>query len=990
MFCRISLNLWRIKLQNLTLPWRIGAVLIAMTLLVSSVRAESMSSPLASKPDPVGQTMQGAMIWAAGEGARPPDARFVAFRKEFGLLQQPKRATLRLFADLRYLCWINGRYVARGPVRFNPLGPEYDVVDITQYLNSGNNFIAVVVMANASNGKMMRHAPGLTVKLEAVTAGGSQTTVITDESWKWTDRTRYRPADVNWGNVGDRIDATVEDGDWTQPQYDDTKWRPVVHIDGQSWGPLTARRIPMLRETPLDAKPTNGQTLPITLTAGQEITFDVGRMSQAYTTLDLDASAGAAFNMNFPGVSYHYIARAGRQSYMSSDTCGMKTATFTIKSGTITLNSFKPVECLYPFDCVGSFHSSDSLLDSIWSMSARSLQLLSEDAYVDCADRERTEWMDCDPPDFDVTRTAMAGPGPDGGKLYGDPRLLEEMIRRTALTLQPDGWVKAHTCSDRFDIHALMEDRSCDWVEGARRYYDSSGNAAPVREIWPVITRQMKYFLDRRTERGLVNGREWVYWRNPMSYVTCEGAGLNAFVYRALVDAAYLGNVIGEKQQAAQLDQAAKSLRESFNKVLWDEKEGTYYAGFYTKGNKTKAESANFNKVSLNVTDGLVEPTMSSALIALDQGIVPDDRRASVSQYLLAHRSQSNDLMQYYYLFNQLYQEDDAALDREVLHTIRTKWKPMAEWGTSWEAFDGGSKAHCYGMFPGYFLSAYVLGVRLDGPVANKHLLIDPRLGDLTAAEGTVVTEFGPVPISWKNSSDRLEFEFQVPDGASATLRLPSYGGKATLVLDEHSADSTVSVQMKSGRHKGTLTFPVQVNTGVSPRNNNFSDDFTKGNSHWQEGSGAWKVDSGTYTQTDDSVNAVSGVKDVSWSDAAYEFTCQIKKSDDPGNWAGFGFRKPAPANNHDDGGYLLYRRANGDLELYAGKILESIKTDVDSAKPLKLRVVAIGDHIQVYINDEASARIDVHDSSFSEGYFGFETNHVQASFGAISAGMRS
>jgi hypothetical protein len=293
-------------------------------------------------------------------------------------------------------------------------------------------------------------------------------------------------------------------------------------------------------------------------------------------------------------------------------------------------------------------------------------------------------------------------------------------------------------------------------------------------------------------------------------------------------------------------------------------------------------------------------------------------------------------------------------------------------------------------MFPGYFLSAYVLGVRLDGPVANKHLLIDPRLGDLTAAEGTVVTEFGPVPISWKNSSDRLEFEFQVPDGASATLRLPSYGGKATLVLDEHSADSTVSVQMKSGRHKGTLTFPVQVNTGVSPRNNNFSDDFTKGNSHWQEGSGAWKVDSGTYTQTDDSVNAVSGVKDVSWSDAAYEFTCQIKKSDDPGNWAGFGFRKPAPANNHDDGGYLLYRRANGDLELYAGKILESIKTDVDSAKPLKLRVVAIGDHIQVYINDEASARIDVHDSSFSEGYFGFETNHVQASFGAISAGMRS
>ena len=107
-------------------------------------------------------------------------------------------------------------------------------------------------------------------------------------------------------------------------------------------------------------------------------------------------------------------------------------------------------------------------------MCARSVQVMSEDSYVDCADRERTEWMDNDPPGFDITRTAFAGPGADGRPVYADPRLLEEMLRRTALTQQPDGWVKAHTCSDRFDIHAYMEDRSCDWVQGARRYYEST------------------------------------------------------------------------------------------------------------------------------------------------------------------------------------------------------------------------------------------------------------------------------------------------------------------------------------------------------------------------------------------------------------------------------------------------------------------------------------------------------------------------------------
>ncbi len=39
---------------------------------------------------------------------------------------------------------------------------------------------------------------------------------------------------------------------------------------------------------------------------------------------------------------------------------------------------------------------------------------MSEDSYVDCADRERTEWMDNDPPGFDITRTALAGPGAGG------------------------------------------------------------------------------------------------------------------------------------------------------------------------------------------------------------------------------------------------------------------------------------------------------------------------------------------------------------------------------------------------------------------------------------------------------------------------------------------------------------------------------------------------------------------------------------------------
>ena len=54
----------------------------------------------------------------------------------------------------------------------------------------------------------------------------------------------------------------------------------------------------------------------------------------------------------------------------------------------------------------------------------RGLEITSEDAYVDCADRERVEWMDCDPPAFDVTRVAMAGPAADGKKVFCRPALV--------------------------------------------------------------------------------------------------------------------------------------------------------------------------------------------------------------------------------------------------------------------------------------------------------------------------------------------------------------------------------------------------------------------------------------------------------------------------------------------------------------------------------------------------------------------------------------
>lgn len=775
-------------------PHAFAAASVVTVLCLGLPKTSSAAeSPLTMTPDPAGEQLAKAMVWGPASAANTP--AFVAFRKTTNLPAGVATASMRVFADSRYQLWINGKYVQRGPVRFETRGPQYDTIDVARHLVAGPNTIVALVLANGRNGKMMRHSPGLALHLEA-TAAGKSVVVETDPTWRWTDRTRYQPPKMTWPGLQERFDATQDDGDWTQPAYDDSKWQSASAIDGSTWGPLTACRTPPMRETEVTLM--FDAPLPRELKDGESVTFDPGRLVQAYTEFEFDAEPGSTFTL--PYANARYTARGGPQTFGTYDTCGFASGSLKVTKGKITLKRVRAVERLYPFDVVGSFKSSDPMLDGLWNQCVRSLQVTSEDAYVDCADRERVEWMDCDPPAFNVTRVALAGPPIDGKPAFADARLLGAMLRRTALTLQPDGWVKAHTCSDRFDIHAKMEDRACDWITGTRTYLDSTGDTALVREIWPAVRAQLDYFVRQRTERGLINGRDWETWGNPTGYQTFEAAGLNAFVYRAFTDAAYLAEKIDEKSDAANYSSTAKSLAAAFDKVLWDEKLGTYSTGYWGE----KATLHPKRTVTIKKTDNLFEPTPFAALFALDQGVAREDRVARVTQYLLGNPGDYRAVMPYHYLFRFWYEQNTAESDLTALNVVREKWKAMSQWPwqTTWEDLRGGSKAHGYGMVPAYYLSSYVLGVRRDAPVWEKRLRIDPRLADLSFAEGKVGTEFGVVDVSWRHDGEATDFTFTVPAGVTADF---TFRGEGTLNGKPFNGRADA---LKEGRYQGRVTRP--------------------------------------------------------------------------------------------------------------------------------------------------------------------------------------
>jgi hypothetical protein len=146
--------------------------------------------------------------------------------------------------------------------------------------------------------------------------------------------------------------------------------------------------------------------------------------------------------------------------------------------------------------------------------------------------------------------------------------------------------------------------------------------------------------------------------------------------------------------------------------------------------------------------------------------------------------------MSHYYLFQTMYQMEEEDQDREVLRLVRDGWKNQANspWQTTWEdlADHGGSKIHIYGMVPGYFLTAFVLGARRIGPVSERTIRIEPRCGDLTKAEGTAITEFGPIKIKWSKAIDgAFSIECTIPQKTNTTLRLYKLE-KSEFVLVDH------------------------------------------------------------------------------------------------------------------------------------------------------------------------------------------------------------
>ena len=287
-------------------------------------------------------------------------------------------------------------------------------------------------------------------------------------------------------------------------------------------------------------------------------------MAMAYPTVEIDADAGSTLQLEYAlrfvdgkpaetyGIGTTYTARAGRQTILAADQWCARYLTIRCLTGRVKILGLKMTERRYPYERAGSFECNDPMLTRLWEMAVHTVEVTTDDAHGSDA-RERNEWVqDGSKASFNTMRVAAAGPDGKGGRIYSDPRTLRKLLTDAAVCQMTDGRLPGTFPTDRGaeDPHHFIDDYALQWIESLRWHHELTGDAAFTREMWPVLVRQMDWFLARVTPRGLLLAREYASFDNPVAYLTCEGATINAFFHHALRDAAWLAGKLGEAKQA--------------------------------------------------------------------------------------------------------------------------------------------------------------------------------------------------------------------------------------------------------------------------------------------------------------------------------------------------------------------------------------------------------------------------------------------------------
>ncbi|HZQ44172.1 MAG TPA: alpha-L-rhamnosidase C-terminal domain-containing protein [Acidobacteriaceae bacterium] len=754
-------------------------------------------------------------VWTATEG--PKNGKLVYkfpaitaetephyFRAHFHLDSVPGEATLYIAGPRSVSVWVNGKMVEKvASDTSSPLGMHVFATSVAQALHAGDNVIAIKAVRGRgvtgfANSRLVQQQTSGRVLVAKIVprAEGVEAPDLMHSGPEW------------------RSSTTAEKG-WEQPGFRDAGWKAAEVFGGiessiemYQWNadaglynwPGYDGISPFLAHMPLRvtsvmasyagrggfdglknletgsgdvivhlpaAKLTDAEAPSVILDFGRELTgrleIDSDSDEPMSVTVQVGESESEALKAPYLGVNQMTIPPHGTGH---SPKTAFRFAKVGFVSGVkdLRVKSIHADHIYYPVKYLGSFESSDPLLNRIWETGAYTAHLCMQDGVWDASKRDRGRWMG----DTDVS-------GPVIEDVFADKILLEDTLDRL-LGADPKLPVDQHVNG--------IPGYSSFWFTGVADFYRHTGDKAFLeREHERML--ELLHVVDGEFDNRNIyanNSKVWLYvdWSPDLNGDTPETRRATTLEFvRAYREAAFLLHEIGDEANAAKYRERAETVKAAADKYLTDAS-GTFGPRWETNAAAVISGAAGpdrYDAIWRDVLSKVGQP----AGPGLGHGPIISPY---YGDYVLRAMAEMN--------------HRDAALA-----WIRQFWGGMiGEGATSfWEAYDVDwyhedfhsslqadnrsgyfvSLAHGWSSGPAAWLMEEVLGIKPTG-AGFSTVSVRPDLVDLQWARGTMPTPHGLIKVDAHKKGSATEIVVDVPEGVVTRLSVPVSGARVVAV----------------------------------------------------------------------------------------------------------------------------------------------------------------------------------------------------------------
>lgn len=737
-------------------------------------------------------------------------------RKEFESSSKPKRAVLYVSGVGSSVCYINGKQV--GNDVFGPLPTWYDAsvsyltYDVTDLLKQGSNVLGVLLgngryLPVREKGMLGFGLPRLIAQLHIEDAEGNLTTVLSDESWKATNK---GPITNNNEFDGEEYDVRLDLGNWTEAKYDDSAWNTAELMEAPK-GKLIAQLSPSLKIME-EIKP-----LSVKAVDGGRYIIDMGQNMVGWMQVRLKGKKGTPITMRFSEVlkpdnsSELYVANLRRSVVLDKYTPaadgnfiweptlvyhGFRYAEVSGLDYEPTVNDFTGKVIYDEMNTIGSFETSNDIINKIHKNAYWGIRGNYRGMPTDCPQRdERLGWL-----------------GDRSTGAYGESFIFDNALLYNKWLVDIE-----ESMSEKGSISVVsprywtIYNDDVTWPSAyfyiADMLYRQFGDDHSIKTRYPSMKRWVQHMVDDVMKDYILvkdtygdwcmppESPELIHSKDPSRKTNGEVLSTTVFysILQLMQKFAIMNGIPADAQEYATL---ASKIKEAYNKKFFNAEAGGY----------------DNNTVTAN-------------LLSLRLGLVPEGYEEKVFENIVTKTEVdckghvSAGVLGIQHLMRGLTEHGGLELAYKIVtNETYPSWGYMINEGatTIWELWNGdtadpamNSRNHV--MLLGDLLVWFyedLAGIKNDPEsIGFKHILMEPVFPEeLTYVNASYNSPHGKIVSNWKRKGNNLSWEVEVPHNTTATLKIPSrfninVDGSQPGIQQVTEADNSIIVGLGSGKY---------------------------------------------------------------------------------------------------------------------------------------------------------------------------------------------